>query len=340
MKGYIFYLNLSIALSAIALVLHACQPAPGPEPIKFRGEAQGTYYAVTYYDEQGRNLQPSIDSILKSFDQTASLWVEQSLLSRINRNDSTATLNEDFIAIFETAMEVGRLSGGAFDITVGPLVRAWGFGPDGPQAIDTTRIDSLLAYVGADKVMLRGDTLVKSSPGVMIDLNAIAQGYAVDMLGQYLEAKGIGNYIIDIGGEVLAKGTKPGGELWKIGIEKPADSAGSERVIESVLQITGKAMATSGNYRKYYERGGVRYSHTIDPRTGYPVEHSMLSASVIADNCCLADAWATAFMVMGKEETMKFAAKNKFLDVYLIYSDQSGEVETWHSEGFGKYLKK
>jgi len=306
--------------------------------VRFQGEAQGTYYAITYYDSEGRDFQMEVDSILHAFDNIASLWVEGSVISRINANDTTVVIPGEIEEMFLLSQEVSEASDGAFDITVGPLVNAWGFGFRSGSMPDSAAVDSMMAYVGFHRVRLEGDRLVKEDPRIAIDLNAVAQGYSVDVVGRWLEGQGIEVYLVDIGGEVLARGAKPDGGEWKVGIEKPSGHPDDPRELEAVALIRDKALATSGSYRKFYEKDGLRFSHTIDPRTGYPVSHHLLSASVLAGDAATADAWATAFMVMGTEAAMAKVSATPALEAFLIYTNEEGNFETWASPGLKEML--
>lgn len=303
------------------------------EPVKFTGEAQGTYYAITYFDEHNRNLQPQIDSLFVAFDLSASVYKKESVISRFNNNDTTVVADEVFTEIFRKAMEVSENTGGAFDITVMPLVNAWGFGFTERSKVDSAMVDSLMPLVGYKKITLVNGRLIKANQKMMIDYNAIAQGYTCDVIGKFLENHGIDNYLIDVGGEVLAKGQKPDGNLWNVAIEKPAESMESDRQIQLTVHLKDRALATSGNYRKFFTEGGHKYSHTIDPATGFPVQHTLLSVSVIADDCMTADAYATAFMVFGLDKTKEYLKKNKGMEAYLIYDDH-GTMRIWASDGF------
>lgn len=328
---------LSVLL--LFLLLVQCDNPSVLKLVKFQGQTQGTYYIVSYYDATGRSFQGEVEALLNDFDQTASMWVEQSLLSRINRNEVEVKPNELFLALFEMSKQVYEKSDGRFDPTVGPLVNAWGFGFTDRMKVDQAVVDSLLPLVGFDKIYLEEGTVVKSDPRVQFDFNAIAQGYSVDLIGQLLEKKGVSNYLIDIGGEVLGKGEKPDGSPWKVGIEKPQDNAAYGSGLNAIIALTDKALATSGNYRKFYEEDGVRYSHTIDPKTGYPVQHSILSVSVLAVDCATADAWATAFMVSGLEHSIEILGRDENLDAYFIYhGSTSKELKTYITEGFKKIL--
>jgi len=310
------------------------------------GEAQGSYYSISYYDEQHRNLQQAIDSLLTEFDQTASLWVENSLLRRINSNNDSMA-NDLFADLLNKSNYINRLTEGCFDCTIGKLVKAWGFGFEKRAEISQHLIDSLLQYCGQE-VTLQSDEddniiVCKPSPETEIDFNAIAQGYSVDMVGQFLEGKGIHNYIIDIGGEVLAHGCKADNSNWSIGIERPSSDRYSAREIETVISLHNMAVVTSGNYRKYYEKDGVRYSHTIDPSSGRPVEHTLLSVSVVDSTAWRADALATAFMVMGLDRSLAFLETHREelgTDAVFFIYNENGNYKTYSTPAFADLEKK
>ncbi len=308
------------------------------QKVKFTGEAQGTYYVVTYFDSQNRNLQPQVDSLLQAFDNSVSIWVPNSIISLINKNDPDVTVDAWFKGNFDLSKDVFENTDGAFDPTVGPLVNAWGFGFTDRMKVDSAVVDSLLPLVGFDKVKIVNGKVLKDDYRIQFDFNAIAQGYSVDLVGQLLESYGIDDYLIDIGGEVLGHGSKPGGSQWKVGIEKPKDNAAYGEGLKAIVRLKNKALATSGSYRKFYEENGIRYSHTIDPKTGFPVQHSLLSVSVLADDCGTADAYATAFMVMGVDKAMSFLKENKKPEAYFIYSGKNGELKTKHTAGFSEVL--
>ncbi len=324
-----FFLFISCILSCIFISNSCVNPSDTPNKIQFVDEAQGTYFMVSYFGSDTLVGLNQMDSLLKTFDQTASSWEDSSVISRINRNEPDALTNADFNRIFMQSKRIWKETDGAFDITVGPLVNAWGFGFKNKSTITDMLIDSLLTLVNFDGITLKGNTVVKTDPRIQIDFNAIAQGYSVDLLGGFLESKGIENYLIDIGGEVLAKGTKPKGEPWIVGIEKPADDANAAREVKARLKITNKAIATSGNYRKFFEENGIRYAHTIDPKTGYPARHTLLSATIMSDSAAIADAYATALMVMGLDKAKAFLATKPELGAYLIFSTKDGDFETW-----------
>jgi thiamine biosynthesis lipoprotein len=332
----------SLFLSGLSiLVLFVLTSCNKPEKkVMFQGEAQGTYYAITYFDNEGRNFQYQVDSILRAFDLSVSMWAPQSIISRINNGDSLVTPDEWFIDIFNRSVRIAESTGGAFDFTIGPLVNAWGFGFKGKMQMDSVLVDSLKQLVDYKTVRLEDGKLKKDKENIQFDFNAIAQGYAVDVLGNFLASHGIENYLIDIGGEVLGKGMKPDGSHWLVGIENPATDSLSQRTLNAKVRLKDKALATSGSYRKYYEENGVRYSHTIDPKTGYPVRHSLLSVSVLADDCATADGYATAFMVMGFENAKEFVENEPSMEAYFITDGGSGTFQTYATRGFEEIIER
>ena len=327
---------LFLVISSIFLC--SCKSPKEPVMVKFTGETQGTYYAITYFDADARNFQRQVDSLLKDFDHSVSLWDSGSVLSAINRNEASVKPDVLFTELFNLSSEVYKKSGGAFDPTVGPLVKAWGFGFSGRMKVDQHIVDSLLPLVGFSKVTLEEGKIIKTDPRIQLDFNAIAQGYAVDLIAQFLSDKEIKNFLIDIGGEVLGMGNKPMGEKWKVGIEKPKDNANYGEGLQAIVNLENKALATSGNYRKFYEEDGMRYSHIIDPVSGYPAKHTLLSASVLAENCATADAYATVFMVLGLEKAKSFLSGRSNLEGFFIYTNETGELEIFFTEGFGKLM--
>ena len=308
--------------------------------VYFIGETQGTYYALTYFDKDGRYFQTKIDSILYNFDQSASLWVPSSLISRINESDTSVIADEVIQTLFAMSMKVSEKSDGHFDFTIGPLVNAWGFGFKNGVHPDSLMVDSLKKLVDYTKVMLQDGRIIKSDPRIKFDFNAIAQGYAVDIVGDFLESKGIENYIIDIGGEVLAKGKKPGNKSWIVGIEKPSEDIMEGRQTQIKIQLNNKAVATSGSYRKFYIKDGIKYSHTINPKTGYPVSHSLLSCTVVADDAATADAYATALMVMGLPEAFDFAKSLTGIEALFISDAGDGKYSVKFTEGFEGIIRE
>ena len=326
-----------IILFGLGLSLLSCSHSV--EKIHLIGEAQGTYYSIIYFDNLERNLKVDIDSILDAFDQSVSIYQPQSIVSKANRNEEVE-LDEWFLDNFYEAIRIADLTDGAMDITIGPLANAWGFGTFGqPDKIDPALIDSLKQLVDYRGVSVKENHLLKKDPRMQLNFNAIAQGNSVDVLGKYFSSLGIDNYLIDVGGELLAKGEKPNHEKWIVGIEKPSEESDDERELQQTFELENCALATSGNYRKYYEIDGVRYAHSLDPKSGYPVVHSLLSVSVLAKTCTDADAFATAFMVMGMEKALAFIEQYPEIQAYFIYFDKQSGLQTQMSDGFMDALK-
>ncbi|NDP28568.1 MAG: FAD:protein FMN transferase, partial [Flavobacterium sp.] len=303
------------------------------DPIKMEGEAQGTTYHITYFDNQNRNFQPEIEKILKDFDRSVSTYIPNSIISRINSNEKNVVADKYFIACFNKAKEVWKNTDGAFDPTVYPLSNAYGFGPGKKQKIEKAKIDSMLQFVGFQLITLKGNKIVKKDPRVALDFNAFAQGYSVDVVSDFLNSKGITAYIVEIGGEVYAKGRKPNNSNWTIGIEKPLDNKESGNPLKAIVKLENLAIATSGNYRRFIIEDGVKYVHHIDPKTGYPTKNNLLSASIFAKECISSDANATAVLVLGLEKAKVFLRKHLELQAYLIYSDEKGQYQVYETPG-------
>lgn len=308
-----------LALFAIASYLIITRRnAPAPYQ-KDEGAVFGTFYHITYQSRQ--QLKDSIEAQLKAVDQSLSMFNPTSTISRINSGESTQT-DSLFRTVFRLAQQVSADTRGAFDITVAPLVNAWGFGFKNGTLPDSAAVDSLRTLIGWQRVSLSTDgSLRRDDPRIILDCSAIAKGFGVDVVANYLRAQGIVNYMVEIGGEVVVSGVNPKGEPWHVGINRPIDdpeSTASE--LDTILAITDCAMATSGNYRNFYTTAdGRRVAHTIDPATGYPVQHSILSATVLAPTCAQADAFATSFMVMGLDSARAILARHPELSAYLIY---------------------
>ena len=297
----------------------------------------GTSYHVTYqYDE---DLKPLLEAKMKEVDQTLSMFNEASVISKVNNNQQVE-LTDMFVQVFELAQQISEDTQGAFDITVAPLVNAWGFGFKEGVVPDEHTIDSLRSIIGYQKISMEKGRIVKKDPRIMLDCSAIAKGYGTDMVAQVLAEKGVKNYLVEIGGEVVTCGISEKRLPWKIGVTKPTDDPLQEGgELQTVLNITDKAMATSGNYRNFYYRGGRKYAHTINPKTGHPVQHNILSATVLCDRCARADAYATAFMVMGLEGAKKVLDRNPDLMAYLIYDDH-GQNKVWYSPSLRDKIEK
>jgi thiamine biosynthesis lipoprotein len=316
---------LSFCIIAISLFF-GCQRGIN-NAIKISGSAQGTTYHITYLAGPHSNYREAIDSIFKKIDLSLSTYDTGSIISKINRNDTAVYVDEYFSDVFNKSIEVSEITKGVFDVTVAPIINAYGFGFTKKEKVNKYLIDSLLKYIGFQKVRLTGKKLVKEIPQVMLDFNAIAQGYTVDVLASFLESKGVKNYMVEVGGELRAKGKKADRSNWTVGIEQPDENSEGGESLNAVFKIKDKSLATSGNYKKFYVEEGKKYAHIIDPFTGYPAKNNLLSATVIAENCMTADAYATAFMVMGLEKSKQFLAENKDLDLQVIFIyDENG---TW-----------
>ena len=289
----------------------------------------GTSYNITYQCDDDHKAD--IEKVLVDVDASLSPFNDTSIITHVNRNEDVV-LDKLFLDVFRLAQKINEDTEGAFDITVAPLVNAWGFGFKNGVNPDEKVIDSLRQVVGFQKVRLEGDKIVKTDPRVMLDCSAIAKGYGVDVVANLLRKFGIKNFMVEIGGEVVTSGVNRERMPWRIGVTKPTDDSLSiNNELQTVINVTDKAMATSGNYRNFYYKGGRKYAHTIDPKTGYPVQHSILSATVIADDCATADAYATSFMVMGLEKSKKVLERHPEMMVYFIYSDEKGQNQVWFS---------
>lgn len=314
--------------SSLLLAMTFASCVKQPQKMVLQGLVQGSYYAITYYDEEGRNFQHEIDSIFHAVDRSVNLWVDSSVICKVNRNEEV-DLDPIFIENFEMAQKAAEFSNGYFDPTISPLVAAWGFSAKTGDTITPQLVDSLKQLVDYRKVHIADGKLIKENPAMKLDFNAIAQGYTTDLVGILLESKGIKSYIVDVGGEIFARGTKPDGKPWVVGIEKPAADWDSERVVQQRVELQDKGIVTSGSYRKYVERDGKRYSHCIDPMTGYPVEHNLLSATVIAENATWADALASVCMVMGMERSLELIKTLEGVEVFYIFVNDRNELETY-----------
>lgn len=289
----------------------------------------GTSYHVTYQSEL--DLNKAIKEELLKVDRSLSPFNSESIITAINQNKDIKP-DSLFADVYRMAMQISEDTEGAFDITVAPLVNAWGFGFKNGSMPDPQQVDSLRQFIGYKKLSFVDGHVRKQDPRMMLDCSAIAKGYGSDVVAKLLRSHGVENFMIEIGGEIVTRGINPQRLPWKIGVTKPTeDSLSVGHELQTVLNVTNKAMATSGNYRNFYYKGGKRYAHTIDPMTGYPVQHNILSATVLANSCAMADAYATAFMVMGLEKAKKLLERHPELMAYLIYSDQNGEFAVWFS---------
>lgn len=305
---------------------------------KDEGMVFGTIYHITYQSDT--NYQKEIEAELQKVDNSLSPFNKTSIISRINRNEKVK-VDEMFSEVFQLAEKISGDTDGAFDITVAPMVNAWGFGFKTGNPPTRQTIDNLRAIVGFHTVSLQDGYVIKKNPKTMLDCSAIAKGYGTDVVARFLKKKGVQNFMVEIGGEIVVNGNNEKLQPWRIGINKPTDdSLNTSQAIQDVVSVSNIAMATSGNYRNFYYKNGKKYAHTIDPKTGYPVQHNILSATVFADDCAIADAYATSFMVLGLDGAKKILEKHPELCAYLIYSDQKGSNQIWYSPSLQKKLGK
>ncbi len=321
--------------------------------IQLQGKTMGTTYNINY--ESNINYQKGIDSVLTVVNSEVNTYDPNSTISKFNQSETGIDLavavndtkndlyptRKHFIENFITAKIIYEKTQGAFDPTVMPLVNYWGFGytPKKPiDAVDTMKVDSLKAFIGMNKVSYEGTQLKKPMAGIQLDFSALAKGYGVDEVGRYLESKGINNYMVEIGGEARAKGKNDKGEYWNMGVSTPDELARLTALIAAV-RLNNESIATSGNYRNFYEVNGVKYSHTINPKTGFPERNNLLSATIIAENCMLADALATSCMVLGLEGAKKLVADIKNVEAYFIFSNQEGKMEAYLTSGLKDRVK-
>ncbi|MCL2414786.1 MAG: FAD:protein FMN transferase [Bacteroidales bacterium] len=315
----------------IAFFAVACTQQP--QFVRISGHALGTYYLVSYYHPEGKNYQAEIDSILGEFLFVASLHEPKSEINAVN-NNVDIVLSPMFQDIFNKAVSISEITDGAFDFTVGPLVRAFGFWNTEREEMTDEKIAEYLELVDFRGIQIVDGRAVKRNPNIKIDFNAIAKGYAVDLVGEFLESRGIEIFLISIGGDALGRGVRPNGNCWRVGIETPAETFLSRREVETVVQLCNSGLVTSGTYRRYFEQDGRRFSHTIDPTTGRPVEHSLLSVSVRDTYAWRADAFATAFMVLGVEKSLEMLKNLPGVEAFFISSGDNETFVITQSEGF------
>ncbi len=303
-----------------------------------KGFIFGTTYNITY--QHDKDLGKEILVALNQVDASLSPFNEKSIITKINNNESVKP-DKMFVEVFELAKQISTETHGAFDITVAPMVNAWGFGFKSGTSPTKEVIDSIKEIVGFDKISLKNNKIVKQDPRTTLDCSAIAKGYGCDIVARLFRNKDIKNFMIEIGGEVVTSGISEKRIPWKIGVTKPTDdSLSTNQELQTILNITDMAMATSGNYRNFYYKNGKKYAHTIDPKTGYPVQHNILSATVLASNCATADAYATSFMVLGLDGAKKILEQHPELMAYFIYSDQKGHNAVWYSPSMkGKVIE-
>lgn len=329
----------SILILFVALLSLSCQQA-SYDYVKIEGQIFGTYYHVIYQPiEQADSLENGVLQVLKNVDWSLSTYKDTSTISKFNFSEKGFQTDAMMEKVFLKGREIYDNSHGAFDMTVAPLVNAWGFGFKKKDSITSELIDSLLLFVGMDRVRLQNRYLEKDKPGIMLDASAIAKGFGVDAAADYLVSQGIKNYMVEIGGEIRAAGVNSKSIPWRVGIDRPIDDrAALNRDLQAVLSLSNVGLATSGNYRNFYIHNGKKYAHTIDPKTGYPVQHSLLSATILAPDCMTADAYATACMVMGVEKSYELIETLPYIEGYFIYADEQGENQVKYTSGFEKLI--
>lgn len=329
------YKKIGFLASLWILVFTACTNQK--QYFEESGSVFHTLYHIKY--EAPELLTEKIDAEFQKFNLSLNPFNPNSIIAKVNRNEPVEA-DDWFIEVFNKATEVSNNSEGLFDITCAPLINLWGFGFSKMDSVTPLMIDSIKQFVGYQKVKLNGRQVVKDDPRTLLNCSAIAKGYASDIIARLLEREGVKNYMVEIGGEVTMKGVNQNGDCWRIGINKPEDdSTGMRNEIDEVVQLCKKGgVATSGNYRNYYVKDGKKYAHTIDPRTGYPSEQNILSATIVADDCITADAYATAFMAMGLEKARQAAKNIPGIEYYVIYSDENGKHQIEYSKGMLQYL--
>lgn len=335
MKDLLNFRSLGM-LAGLLLLISGCTPSDPLREQVYQGGALGTSYAIKLFAADTTDLQPGIDSVFRVVNKSLSTYLPESDISRINRGDTTVVVDAMFREVFNASREVYERSKGYFDPTVGVLVDAWGFGPGQAVEMDSLRVDSLLQYVGFDKVRLRDEgMIVKTLPEIRLDFNAIAKGYAIDRLAVMLDALGISNYLVEVGGELRARGENRAKEQpWVVGIDDPQAEKG--RAIKKIISLKDHSMASSGNYRKFRVDSitGEKYVHTIDPHTGFTRNSNVLATSVLAETCMEADGYATALMAMDLEDSKKLLSESNGLEGYIIYLDEAGETREYTTPGF------
>ena len=340
MKSSKIIIPLLLAVAVVALIAKDCErntAKPAQPSVTLRGEALGTFYQITAIGSLPDNFQQRLDSLFEVANRSMSIFDKSSLLSRINRGE-TAVADNHIIHCVEIAQKVSQISDGAYDITIKPLVEAFGFAGKHPNY--TVNVDSLLQFVGYEKLSVEGNTIRKSDPRVMIDLNSIAKGYTVDLAARLVESTGCESYLVDIGGEIYCRGTNPRGEKWGVGIETPFEGNFSltGEHITTIVRVSDTGMATSGNYRNFRtDSEGNKYTHIIDPRTGENTTSSLLSATVLAESCTLADAYGTMFIALGLERSREVAERESIAALFIY--DEGGKMRVFKSKAFEQRVK-
>ncbi|MFT7343602.1 MAG: thiamine biosynthesis lipoprotein [Lentimonas sp.] len=333
------------AIISSLIFLSSCQN--NSNLIHLQGETQGTTYSIKIVDPLIKVNKQEIDSILHDFDLSLSGYIPNSVLSRLNSGQIDQIPNSDlyFIPCYRISQIVFKRTNGSFDPSVWPLVKLWGFLKDVENIPSESNVDSVMNFVGFETgehhtLNYAQRNFIKANPSFELDFNAVAQGYSVDVISEYLIGKGIQNFFVEIGGELRVKGVNQEGNLWRVGIDLPLEELKNKHSIGQIVELKNQSIATSGNYRKFYVKNGVKYAHTLNPLTGYPAENNLLSVTVVNERCAISDAYATAFMAMGLEKSKTFVTDNPdlHLQVLLIYTDSNGNNAIYTSSGFEKLL--
>jgi thiamine biosynthesis lipoprotein len=330
----------SLILVAVVAIVWFYRDSQKPEAEKLpyifiSGEAQGTTYNITYSDEENRNFKASVDSILHQFDLSLSTYVKNSEIVRFNKSDSFEFESPYFYPVLEKSKEIYEASEGAFDPTVYPLIEAWGFGPEKVDFPDSSRIEDIKEYVGFEYIDFNEQQVAKEKEKVSLDFNAIAQGYSIDVVFDFLNSKGVENMMVELGGELRVKGMNENEDLWAIGIDDPKTKEGQQANRVAIIKLDNEAISTSGNYRKFFIHEGKKYGHSINPKTGYPIQRDIISSTVVAPTCMEADAWSTAFMVTGLEKAKEILATQNHLKAFFIFEDENGDLKQYQTENLG-----
>jgi thiamine biosynthesis lipoprotein len=332
-------LSIKTMILCIPLLILLLFRKPDQQQYTLHGFAQGTSYSIKYFAEKLMVKQGAVDSILTSIDSSMSLYQPYSLINRFNSSTKGLIVDRHFKTVMQKSFSIYDDTKGRFDVTVAPLVQAWGFGPKPVSSFpDSAAIKLLLENVGMNYIRLKGDRLIKLKPGVHVDLNGIAQGYSVDALADYLTQKGLTSYVVEIGGELRMKGMKPDGSAFKVGIEGPSPDTPAEPQIRHAISFTEGAVTTSGNYRKYLLSGNRKVSHLIDPRTGYPLNNRLISVTIYAKDALTADGYDNAVMAMDIKEALAFVSARKDMEAYIIYYKKDGTVADTLTAGFKKMI--
>ena len=328
------YPFLAFLIIGTILILSKSRQAANPEYRTAQGMVFGTRYNITYL--HNADLKPDIEYTLALVDSALSMFNPESTISAVNNSESIQVTDTMFLKVYRRAMEISDWTDGAFDITVAPAVNAWGFGFKHAESIKQTTIDSLIEITGYRKIHEQDGLITKDDSRIMLDCSAIAKGFGSDMVAAMLRSKGINDYMVEIGGEIVLSGHNPKGKNWNIGISKPVDDSLSiNNELQTVISVTDIAMATSGNYRNFYVKDGRKYAHTINPHTCTPVSHNLLSATVFAADCATADALATSMMVMGLDSAQALCTRHPEIQAYFIYQAADGTLSTTATPGLG-----